>query len=252
MQRHCPALCRLKTIGGVCRRLGKWGIGRRRARLHLVSPDPAFADKQAAIAAIHEEQRQCPDRLSVLYGDEFTFYRQPTLGSTYHETGQQQPTVPYTGRANTKRRIVSTLDVATGQVLSLSRKVIGVTALVEFLATVRQRYASRFGAAHRLVLIWDNWPVHSHPRVVEAAKQQGIELLYLPTYAPWTNPIEKFWDKLKDQVLRLHRLSQEWPALCQRVAAFLGDHDRECPDLLRQVGLSPKESTNADRGLLPV
>ena len=249
MQCLCPALSRLKTMGGVYRRLVKWRIGRKQARLHLVSPDPAFADKQEAIATIRTAREQTPDALSVLYADEFTFYRQPTLGSAYHEAGKGQPPVPYTGRANTKRRIVSTLDVATGQVLSLSRKVIGVSALVQFLATVRERYTARFGPAHRLVLIWDNWPVHYHPLVVEAAQQNRIELLYVPTYAPWTNPIEKFWDKLNDEVLRLHRLNQEWTVLCQRVEAFLADHDRERPDLLRRVGLAPKE---AERGLLPI
>lgn len=247
MQRLCPALSCLKTIGGVCRRLDKWQIGRKRARLHLVSPDRDFAAKQQAIAAILGERARAPDRLSVLYGDEFTFYRQPTLGCAYQEQGKQQPTVPYTGRANTKRRIVSTLDVATGQVLSLSRTVIGVGALCRFFATVRERYSARFGPDHRLVLIWDNWPVHYHPQVVEAARQQRIELMYVPTYAPWTNPIEKFWDKLKDEHLRLHRLSQEWQSLCQTVEAFLCDHDRERPDLLRQVGLAEKQSQ-----LLPI
>ena len=167
-----------------------------------------------------------------------TFYRQPTLGVAFHERGLPQPTVSYTGRANTKRRIVSVLDVATGQVISRTRKVIGVSALVAFLASLRKRYDSLHGSGHRVVLIWDNWPVHYPPRVVEAASKQCIELRYVPTYAPWTNPIEKFWDKLKDDLLRLHRLSQDWPALCARVEAFLGDHDQQRPDLLRRVGLA--------------
>lgn len=245
MQHLCPALSCLATLGGVCRRLEKWQIGSKRARLHLVSPDPLFADKQAAITAIREQRAadtvsDLPVYLSVLYGDEFTFYRQPTLGRTYHQSGKQQPTVSYTGRANTKRRIVSALDATTGQTVSLTRSVIGVQALVQFMALLRERYDALFGLfapEHRIVLIWDNWPVHYHPLVVEAAKQHRIELLYVPTYSPWTNPIEKFWDKLKDDLLRLHRLSQEWTDLCQNVEAFLTDHDRYRPDLLRRVGL---------------
>ena len=241
MQQFCPALSCLKTVGGVCRRLAKWKMGRKRARLHLVSPDPLFSQKMEAIAIVRQQQKEHPDQVSVLYGDEFTFYRQPTLGVAFAEQSRQQPTVSYisyTGRANTKRRIVGVLDVATGQVILRTRKVMGVSALVAFLASLRKRYDCLHGLGHRVVLIWDNWPVHYHPRVVEAASKQGIELMYVPTYAPWTNPIEKFWDKLKDELLRLHRLSQDWPALCVRVEAFLGDHDQERPDRLRRVGLA--------------
>ena len=229
MQQFCPPLAGLRTLGGICRRLEKWQIGTRRARLHLTSPDPLFADKQQVIATLLRERASRPEALSVLYGDEFTFYRQPTLGRAYHEAGKRQPTVPYTGRANTKRRVVSALDVDSGQVISLTRKVVGIKALCQFFALLRERYNARFGPEHRLVLIWDNWPVHYHEDVVRAAREHRIELLYVPTYAPWTNPIEKFWDKLKDEVLRLHRLSQDWSALCQRVEAFLSAHDAERP-----------------------
>lgn len=238
MQKHCPALSSLRTIGGVCRRLKKWRIGSKRARLHLVSPDPDFETKQQAIAAIRAEQRITPGELSVLYGDEFTFYRQPTLGKAYQEQGKKQPTVPFTGRANTKRRIAAALDVATGQVCSLTRKVIGLSALGTFLKELRSHYDSRYAPSHRIVLIWDNWPIHYHERVRRAANEQRIELLFVPTYAPWTNPIEKFWDKLKDHELRLHRLSDQWDELCQKVEAFLTDHDKPRPDVLKRVGLA--------------
>jgi transposase len=57
--------------------------------------------------------------------------------------------------------------------------------------------------------------------------------LYLPTYAPWTNPIEKLWRKLKEEILAMHRLSQHWDALKEQVHSFLKSYDREAPDLLR-------------------
>jgi putative transposase len=238
MQKHCPALASLRTIGGVCRRLTKWRIGSKRARLHLVSPDPDFDEKQHVIAATLAERAASPEGRSVLYGDEFTFYRQPTLGRAYHEQGKKQPTVPFLGRANTKRRIAAALDVATGQVHWLTRKVVGLVALRVFLKALRGSYDALYGPCHRVILIWDNWPIHYHPVVTEAAREQRIELLFVPTYAPWTNPIEKFWDKLKDQELRLHRSSQQWEVLCQRVEQFLTDHDKPRPDLLKRVGLA--------------
>ncbi|MGQ9628202.1 MAG: transposase [Anaerolineae bacterium] len=43
-------------------------------------------------------------------------------------------------------------------------------------------------------------------------------MLCLPTYASWFNPIEKLWRWLKQDVLHLHRLNEDWQALIQRVA----------------------------------
>jgi transposase len=228
---HLPGI---KTIAGASRRLKKWRIRRKRGRLHLTSPDPQYQEKLARIQAVLEEMRQDPGGVSVLYSDEFTFYRQPCLAQVWHEQGKGQPTAPYRGRANTKRRIVSTLDVLTGQVLSRTGSVIGVKELCRFLAQVRQHY----GPERRLVLVWDNWPIHYHPELVAAAQQQRIELLCVPTYAPWTNPIEKFWNKLKETVLRMHRLSEQWELLRERVESFLAEHERPRPDLLRYVGLA--------------
>jgi hypothetical protein len=53
----------------------------------------------------------------------------------------------------------------------------------------------------------DNWPIHFESQVVEAAAKAGVEMVRLPTHAPWLNPIEKLWRKLK-QELNLLPISQ--------------------------------------------
>lgn len=235
MQQQCPQVASLTTLSGVCRRLKKWRIGQKEGRLHITSPDPLYQEKQEKIQAALVVARQAAAQVSLLFADELTFYRQPCLGKAYHEQGTKQPTAPYTGRANTKRRVVGALDAVTGRVVSATGSVMGVKGLCRFLAQVRQVY----GPKRRLMLVWDNWPIHKHPEVEQAAKQHKIELLYTPTYAPWTNPMEKLWRKLKQNVLRLHRLSQEWDALQARVQTFLCEHNKPRPDLLRYVGLQP-------------
>ncbi len=168
--RHCEPLQGLKTISGVCRRLHKWRIARKQSRLHLTSPDPEYQFKMEQIEQVCQTARQHPEQVSLFYADEITFYRQPCLGATYHEQGLQQPTAPYTGRANTKRRIVGALDVTTGQVHSHSASVIGVKALGKFLCQVRQSS----GPERRVIVIWDNWPVHKHPAVAQVAQEQHM------------------------------------------------------------------------------
>lgn len=219
------------------RRLRSWGISWKCGRIHLVSPDPEYESKLAAIRAIRAAAYADPGKLRVLYADEASFYRLPHAGRTWHRSaggGKMQPLAPHAPGANTRRRIVAALDVCDGQVLSQTGSVIGVKALCRFLRRIRAHY----GPEMRLIIIWDNWPLHAHHEVLRVACSLGIELLYTPTYAPWCNPIEKLWKKLRHDVLRLHRLSHAWKQLCQKVADYLAELRRANPELLRYTGLS--------------
>ena len=64
-----------------------------------------------------------------------------------------------------------------------------------------------------------------------------LEPVWLPTYAPWLNPIEKLWRWLKETIIKMHRLASDWPALHQRVNDFLQQFVRGSRTLLRYVGL---------------
>ncbi|MCB8937396.1 MAG: transposase [Ardenticatenaceae bacterium] len=66
-----------------------------------------------------------------------------------------------------------------------------------------------------------------------------VQLLPLPTYASWLNPIEKLWRWLKQEVLHLHRFSDDWPELREVVASFLDQFATGSDALLRYVGLLP-------------
>ena len=61
--------------------------------------------------------------------------------------------------------------------------------------------------------------------------------MWLPTYAPWLNPIEKLWRWLRQDQLYVHRLAQDWSVLRQRVNAFFDQFAAGSHALLRYVGL---------------
>jgi len=75
--------------------------------------------------------------------------------------------------------------------------------------------------------------------VQQTAAEEGISLVYLPTYAPWLNPIEKLWRKAYQEVLHLHRYSDRWPEPRHWMATFLDPYSQGSPQLLRYVGLLP-------------
>ena len=180
-----------------------------------------------------------PQTHRVLYSDETTCYRHPPVGACWQGSGgggAGQKKATRGPGSNTTCRIVGSLDVRSGQVLSRLGSKAGVDALCAFLKQVRQQY----GPEMFLTLVWDNWPVHFHPKVVAAAEQQRILLLRLPTYAPWTNPIEKVWRKLKEELLSMHDRTNRWEELKQAMREFLAEYDREAPDLLHYVGLLKK------------
>jgi transposase len=67
-----------------------------------------------------------------------------------------------------------------------------------------------------------------------------IQLVQLPTYSPWLNPIEKLWRKLKQEFIYMHRYSQDPIGLQQQVLAFLHQFQAGSTDLLQYVGLLSK------------
>ncbi len=93
----------------------------------------------------------------------------------------------------------------------------------------------------------DNWPVHFHGYVKDnlARIKSKIRFLPLPTYAPWTNPIEKFWLKLNREFIKQHRYGLHYQQFCDALDLWLDKHRVESPSLLHEVGLLPRLSVRS-------
>jgi transposase len=218
---------------GVCRLLHRLGLHLKRGRLRLHSPDPAYEAKRDAVAAALAQARAHPAAQTLLFGDEASCHRQPTLADRWYPDGEE-PTAPLSPHANTRHRVCAGLDAVTGQVVWTSASKTSIPHLIRWLERVRTTYPDR-----AITLVWDNWPVHAHPRVRAAADRLQIRILWLPTYAPWLNPIEKLWRWLKQTVLHHHRLADHWDELVAAIQAFLNRFTEPSSDLLRYTGLLP-------------
>lgn len=215
--------------------LRRLGLRYKRGREYVHSPDPDYALKLAYIQAAQQLARQDPQRYVLLYQDEMTYYRRPSLARDYARLGSKQP-LAYTGyRSNRQRRICASLNFLTGQVVAHQRTHIRRQALLAHYQALQAAYPQ----AEVIFVVQDNWPVHFHPDVLLGLVGQRITLLRLPTYAPWTNPIEKLWLRLRQEVLHLHRFEDNWLGLTQAVPAWLDQWRFPSSDLLHYVGLSP-------------
>jgi transposase len=203
------------------------------------SPDPQYIIKLRWIDQAREKARLHPQQVAVLYADELSFYRRPELGGggVYHPAGEE-PTFPLAPGYNIRHRLGGAMDMLTGRVVWVEGKIVGKDALCLLLSRVRASYE----ADTQLFVVWDNWPVHWQQDVLTRAWELNIHLLWLPTYAPWTNPIEKLWRWLKQSVLHNHRLAEYFDTLKEEVRTFLDQFtlgSAHSVDLLRYVGLSP-------------
>lgn len=251
---------RVTTSSGVHHLLNRLGVRYKRGRNYIHSPDRFYQDKLSQVELARLRAYYDPERYILLYVDELTYYRQPSLSQAYEQRGSAQPLAQRSYHSDASFRVLAALNAITGQVNYLQRARTTVACLSQFWFDLWAAYPQ----AEQLYIVVDNWPVHFHPDVLAPLQPQAwpyppklppnwpttpskkavhaqlpIQLLGLPTYASWLNPIEKLWRWLKQDILHLHRLSTDWQALKQLVANFLDQFSCGSTDLLAYVGLLP-------------
>lgn len=225
----------VKTVQGAWKILKRLGICYKQGRNHVHSPDPEYEQKKRRIDKVVALARKYPGRAIVLFGDEMGYKRQPEPAKCWHEKGNSQPPAYESSEPNYKSRLLACLDITDGRVIRRRGPKMGIIELKRLMRQIRKAYPD----ARKIFLIWDNWPLHKHEAVLEQAAIYGIDLVFLPTYAPWLNPVEKLWRKLRQEVIYMHRLADDWPALRKRVSHFFDQYKDGSMELLRYVGQLP-------------
>ena len=248
-------------VSGVHQILSRLGISYKRARDYVRSPDVDYAEKLSRIQHALEDARENRETCVVVYQDEFGFKLQPTVAKDSAETGTKYPLARQSHRPQETCYGIGALNPHTGDVVYQQVKSCTVVALHTFYTQICQRYPK----AERIYLIQDNRAIHFHANLMAAllpqttvfakptppkwtgklSKKIGtlaklrIEIVQLPTYASWTNPIEKLWRWVRQSVIHLHRLSEDWQALQDEVLAFMEQFKGGSQPLLYYVGLLP-------------
>jgi hypothetical protein len=261
---------RLKTLGGLLQVLHRLKISWKRARAHVHSPDPDYVPKLKEVRFWVRRFKEDVETVGVFFEDEFSLYRHPSLSMAYSPMGKSQPLAEMGHKSNYVWRFASALNAWTGQVTYVGYAKLDIAHMTVFYQRLVQAYPN----LPLLKLVEDNWPIHYHPDLLAAFQPQAfpygfhrpascpsepkpstphlnlpIEVVPLPTYAPWTNPIEKLWRFLYQEVLHLHRFEDDWPGLKQATHQFLDLFATGSQDLRKYVGLS--DPTRLYRALFP-
>lgn len=254
----------VNKIGSVHRLFSRLGLRLVRARYSHRSPDLQYQAKLDYIEAIKKRVKASQGREILLYLDECNYYRQPTLTNAWTCSDEKQKKVRRSYRGETITRVLGVLDGANGRVMIDQAPKISVSDHASFYKRVREAYPH----ATRIWIVQDNNPVHFHPNLLCALEPQEspfpfilppnwsetpkewavkrfgqwklpIQLVQLPTYAPWCNPIEKLWRKFRQDFYHLHRSigDDDLPTLRAKAQEFFEQFAHGSAELLRAVGL---------------
>jgi transposase len=253
------------TVSGMSKLLKRLRISYKRGRSYIHSPDPYYQRKMDIIHQSLLKAWYAPEKYVLLYQDEFGCYRQPTIARDYEAMGKFQPLARRSRSPNAEFKGIGALNSVTGQVTYHQASKVNIKELTVFYDMVAADYPRKtYPNLDTIYLVQDNWPVHFHPDVLAHLQPQHLEfpvyvpghwpkkptprarhanlsikILQLPTYASWANPIEKLWRWVRQTVIHLHRLSDDWSILKQRVQDFILSFRHGSNELLRYVGLLP-------------
>jgi transposase len=176
----------------------------KRAKLVAKDDDPQRVEKLARIRLAFEQVRA---GVALFFADELDISLLPKVGYQWMPKGAQVEIM--TPGTNEKRYLAGALDVSTGTIQHCVwyRKTTGL--FLDLLVTLDHAYpAATFS---HLVVVADNAKIH-HAVEVEKwlAAHPRFELLYLPTYCPRANPLERAFGDVHDQCTRNHTRKRMW------------------------------------------
>jgi len=198
------------TVSKTLRRVGiRW----RRAKRRVHSPDPLYVVKRQRIAdlqqlalagnltseaAAHPRSDEPPKAATLVFLDSTDLHWCPDIGATYGAVGQQVK-VDTPGLENPWYALFGSLHFPSGEGLYTVHRRKRAVDLLEHLQLLIDFDPDRFW-----FVVLDNASAHTTPAIETFVleHQQRLELVYLPTYSPHLNHIERLWRLMRSKVTR--------------------------------------------------
>lgn len=171
----------------------------KRAKLAAKDDDPQRVERLARIRW-HAEQVQAHEVM--VFADELDIHLLPKVGAAWMRQGTQEEVM--TPGTNEKHYLAGALHLATGKLLYClgPRKNNGLFR--DLLTLLDTTYPAP--AVTRIYVVVDNYCIHKAKAVTQwLASHPRFELLWLPTYCPRANPIERAFGDVHDKCTRNHQ-----------------------------------------------
>jgi transposase len=171
----------------------------KRARHAARDDDPERVPKLVGIRHLIEA---LPGKAALFFADELDIHLLPKLGYEWMPTGTQREVM--TPGTNQKRYLAGALNHMTGQLLSVVGERKNRWLFIELLKMLdRACPAQKFT---RVYVVVDNYRIHTAQAVVAwLGHHPRFELVFLPSYCPQANPIERAFGDVHDKCTRNHK-----------------------------------------------
>lgn len=183
----------------VRRTLHHLGYTWKRARHAARDDDPERAFKLARIRYLVET---LPKNAALFFADELDIHLLAKIGYEWMLKGTQ--TAVETPGKNEKNYLAGALNGLTGKLLSVIGEKKNRFLFIRLLEAIERACpAAKFAKVYVVV---DNYRIHKAKAVVEwRARHPRFELVWLPSYCPRANPIERAFGDVHDKCTRNHK-----------------------------------------------
>lgn len=176
----------------------------KRAKVTAKDDDPERVEKLARIRLAFEQLRA---GVALFFADELDINLLPKVGYQWMPKGEQVEVM--TPGTNEKRYLAGALDLTTGLITHCVwyRKQTGL--FLDLLETLDRTHPAPLFS--HLTVVADNAKIHHAQKVQQwLAAHPRFEVLYLPTYCPRANPIERAFGDVHDKCTRNHTRKRMW------------------------------------------
>jgi transposase len=181
------------------RTLHQLGYAWKRARHAARDDDP---DRGAKLAGIRYLAETLPKNAALFFADELDIHLLPKLGYEWMLSGTQREVL--TPGTNQKRYLAGALDFVSGKMLHVVGERKNRWLFIDLLKRLDRACPAR--KFTRIYVVVDNYRIHTAKAVVEWLEAHPrIELVFLPSYCPRANPIERAFGDVHDKCTRNHK-----------------------------------------------
>ncbi len=174
----------------------------KRARHIARDDDPQRVAKLARIRRIIEGLLPTE---ALFFADELDIHLLPKIGYQWMPKGTQ--TEVLTPGTNRKHYLAGALNFVTGKMLAVTAERKNRWLFIDLLKLIDRRCpAAKFT---RIYVVCDNYRIHTAKAVGEwLAAHPRVEVVFLPSYCPQANPIERAFGDVHDKCTRNHKRTQ--------------------------------------------
>lgn len=216
------------SISGATKLLKKMGFTYKKTK-----PVPGKASREKQELFI-EEYKKLKQKLQELDGkiyfcDSTHPYHNPVISYGWVKVGEDFEIKTNSGRSHLN--INGAVDIESMEVVTSISDTVNADAICDLLKSIRSLNSLPLAEVY---LILDNAPYNRSKKVKTLANELNISLVYLPSYSPNLNPIERLWKFFKKKTLynQYYELEQDFKAACLNFFQNIDQYRKELKSLL--------------------